>query len=173
MQKKKIGLIFLALIACVTFFWRNQMQTSPEGIYVHLKPLKGEHAETYEGQYTIVHFWAKWCEPCAEEIPDLVGFAKKLDQEGLSPQLKVVAVSLDEDIESSRSILPSQGRDLPKSFVLLSDPKQTSAEAMGSYQFPESYLVDPEGKVLEKWVGPQKWDQPEVYDYFVKRIGHD
>jgi cytochrome c biogenesis protein CcmG/thiol:disulfide interchange protein DsbE len=139
----------------------------PKQVFKNLSELPGFHRADLKGSYVLVHFWAKWCEPCAEEIPQLVEFAKN---PGFPAKLKIVAVSLDPNLDESKTILPEQGKNLPASFLLFLDSEHKVAEKMGSYQYPETYFVDPTGAVLEKWIGPQKWTKPEVLDFFVKRI---
>lgn len=124
-----------------------------------------------QNQYLLIHFWAKWCEPCIEEMPKVLEFSKKIENESeLSSQMKLLAISLDPNLEDSKSLLPENGKALPSNFILISDPMQTFAEYLGSYQYPESYWIDPQGEVVQKWVGPQKWDQPEVLEYFKKSL---
>ena len=55
-------------------------------------------------------------------------------------------------------------------FVLISDPEHKVAEAMGSFQYPETYFVGPNGEIQEKWIGPQKWGKPEVLEFFKLRM---
>ena len=73
-------------------------------------------------------------------------------------------------MEDAKLILPEGGAHLPPNFILALDPEHKVAEKMGSYQYPESYFIDPKGKILEKWVGPQKWMKPEVFDFFKAKV---
>ena len=114
-------------------------------------------------QPLFIHFWAKWCEPCVEEIPQLIEFSKQVD-------VTILAVSLDSTLEEAQSILPDSGKDLPRRFKVVLDPQQQFAESMGSFQYPETFWVGASGKVLEKWVGPQKWKSPEVIEFFKQKL---
>jgi thiol-disulfide isomerase/thioredoxin len=158
--------ILLVVILAQTYsFFREKSQKND--IYSHLQTINQFDSKEVEGRYFVLHFWAKWCAPCAEEIPHLINFAKQA-QEKL-PGLKVLAVSLDESLEISKTILPNQGVGLPSNFVLLLDAQHALAEVLGSYQYPETYFYDTKGNVLEKWVGPQKWDTPDVIEYFKQK----
>ncbi len=170
-EKMTKKLSILAVLVCVVAisFWalRKNAATPAGSVMEALGELHDFNRDSLKGQYFILHFWAKWCEPCADEIPHLVNFAKNT---GYSKPLTIVAVSLDPSIEDSKSILPDQGRDLPPRFILAHDPERHVAEKLGSFQYPESYLVGPDGQILEKWIGAQKWEKPQVLDYFMQRL---
>jgi thiol-disulfide isomerase/thioredoxin len=176
-MKSKIKLAFAAVaVVILTFTWwfvQNRKANLNNGaVYARLAELddqKENHLDLrqLQGSYFILHFWAKWCEPCADEIPLLVSFAKSAQ---FAKPLRVLAVSLDPSLAEAKQILPAKGEGLPANFILLLDPEHKVAEAMGSYQYPETYFIGPDGKVLEKWIGPQKWDKPEVVDFFKRKM---
>ena len=155
-------------VGVLTLFWWNT-RPNPQNlnVYSNLSLLPGFDRKSVEGDYFILHFWAKWCEPCAEEIPHLVEFASKAQ---FQKPLKILAVSLDSTIEEAKTILPDGGAHLPANFILALDADHKFAEKMGSYQYPESYFIDPKGQIVEKWIGPQKWMKPEVFDFFKAKV---
>jgi cytochrome c biogenesis protein CcmG/thiol:disulfide interchange protein DsbE len=116
-------------------------------------------SEELAGKGVVLHFWATWCAPCIEEIPKFLKAAK----ESAHLPLTWVAVSLDPTWAEAERTLPSKQwlSEVPALWVLL-DPEQKVSEAFGSFQFPETYLFDSEGKRLAKWVGPQPWDHAEL-----------
>jgi len=107
-----------------------------------------------------LHFWASWCEPCLDEIPELYRFAEKFD----SNEFAMVAVSLDKTWEEAKEVTRLEG--LPPTITLLLDPTLVSAKKYGSFQFPETFLISKSGKILTKWIGPQKWGTP----FFESRV---
>jgi len=169
-MKRKIlvgfSVLIVVILAQVSGVFREKSQNTD--IYSQLQSLSGFDRKTIEGKYFIVHFWAKWCEPCAEEIPHLINFATQAQEK--IKGLVVLAVSLDENLEISKTILPNKGEGLPANFLLLLDSNHSVAEGLGSYQYPETYFYDPEGQVVEKWVGSQKWDSAEVIEYFKQKV---
>ena len=162
------GLILALIVGVLTVFWW-QSNTAPRkpNVYSILAELPGFDLKQVKGQYLIVHFWAKWCEPCADEIPPLVEFTSKAH---FQKPLNVLAISLDPSLEDSKQILPDKGAHLPNNFILALDAERKVAEKLGSFQFPETYFVSPQGEILEKWVGAQKWNKPEVFDFFQQRL---
>jgi thiol-disulfide isomerase/thioredoxin len=160
---KSVVIVGILTVFLTLFLLKDERK----GVYEQLSALPGVQVSELKGSYVILHFWAKWCEPCAEEIPHLVEFAK---QAKFSKPLKVLAVSLDPTLEESKEILPERGARLPSGFLLALDRDHHVAESLGSYQYPETYLISPEGEVLEKWIGAQKWQKPEVLEYFRKKL---
>jgi thiol-disulfide isomerase/thioredoxin len=106
------------------------------------------------GKLVIVHFWASWCPPCLKEIPDLIEFAEAWQDK----PIEILAVSLDENWENAEKIVTSS--KLPKNFVSTIDLTGKVPEAYGTYQYPETYLLDGEGKIIVKWIGGQPWSSP-------------
>lgn len=100
----------------------------------------------------ILHFWASWCPPCIDEISAFVEAARALG--GRGPQF--VAVSLDKNWDEVFKLIPRD--QWPKDVLSLLDPEGVVAERYGSFQFPETYALNPDHTVLRKWVGPQDWD---------------
>ena len=166
-KKAYIALIIAAAMILTVWTIRYHEANPPSPSEVAISKLHDFNREKLVGNYYLLHFWAKWCEPCAEEIPHLVEFAKAV---ALPRPLFVVAVSLDPTLDEAKSLLPSEGRDLPPNFILALDAEKKSAEAIGSYQYPETYFIGPDGKVIEKWIGAQKWQRPEVMEYFRQKV---
>jgi len=111
------------------------------------------------GKKFILHFWATWCAPCIEELPSLEWLNRSLSKMK-SPPVKILAVSVD---TKSELIKPLFTRiQLQPTFSILWDPASRLAQSIGTSKFPESYLIDADGKVLWKWVGPQDWGSEEV-----------
>ena len=110
----------------------------------------------FRGKTVVLNFWATWCPPCGDEMPSLV----KL-QSDLKDRVVVLAVSVDEDERSYRTFLKKNNVDL----LTVRDPQQKSNELYGTFKFPETYIIDREGKVRRKFIGAVDWTQPEIVSY--------
>jgi len=97
------------------------------------------------GQWRIINYWAIWCAPCREEIPEL----NELDR---STELVVLAVNYD---GKTGDELASQAAEMGITFALLEqDPRATLSVARPKV-LPTTLLVSPDGHVTDTLVGPQ------------------
>jgi len=109
--------------------------------------------ESYRGRVVLLNFWATWCKPCEEEMPSMERLYRSLSD----VPFEIVAVSVDESAEPVRAFRQSYGL----SFPILLDAEQDVARAYQTFRFPESFLIDGEGRVVQRYVGPRQWDAPE------------
>jgi peroxiredoxin len=113
--------------------------------------------QKFGGRMLLLNFWASWCGPCVEEIPALNVMAKTLAPKGLV----VLGVSVDKDEKAYREFL----QKLPLAYPSGRDPEQVINQRYGTLQFPESYLIDSNGKVVEKFVSVQAWASPQMISH--------
>jgi thiol-disulfide isomerase/thioredoxin len=110
------------------------------------------------GQVVLLNFWATWCAPCIEEIPSLESLQK------LMPQIKVLAVSTDKDAAAYSQFMA----DHRPAYDTIRDPTWHSNLLYGTELFPETYVIDRNGVVRRRFIGPQDWTNPELVDYLRK-----
>jgi thiol-disulfide isomerase/thioredoxin len=107
-----------------------------------------------QGKLVLVNFWATWCPPCREEMPSLTQLAQQFDPRSF----EVLAVSVDEGWAPVDRFFAQ-----PKTaFRVALDEGAKMSRAYGTTKYPESYLVDGDGKVRLKFVGPRNWMDPNV-----------
>jgi cytochrome c biogenesis protein CcmG, thiol:disulfide interchange protein DsbE len=107
----------------------------------------------FGGKLLVLNFWATWCPPCIEELPSLNEFSRQFAPQGVV----VLAVSIDRNEKVYRQFLESN----PVSFATARDPETDISSSYGTFQVPESYLIDRSGKVLYKVISNQNWMDPE------------
>lgn len=117
----------------------------------------GFSLDDYRGKLVLLNFWATWCAPCVQEIPSLNQTYEQFKSDGFV----VLAVSIDEDKDQYRDFLANAGVTFPTA----RDPERDVSARYGSSKYPESYLIDGEGKVLRKYVGAEDWSRPEIVNY--------
>lgn len=105
-------------------------------------------SEAYKGQAVVVHFWASWCPPCVAEMPEMSAWLKE------HPNVKVLAVSLDHNLETAKSFLQQNHIALP---ALLTDNSQSGR--MGVRGLPTTILIDQHGEVITGRIGMQDWKE--------------
>ena len=121
----------------------------------------GEHTvdlNKLHGRVVVLNFWASWCAPCIEELPSLEQLQRDL------PQVQVVAVSTDEDAAAYERFLQQHSVSL----LTVRDGDQRSNAMYGSFRFPETYVIDKNGMIRRKFIGPQEWTSPEIVSYLKK-----
>ncbi len=96
-----------------------------------------------KGQYVLVDFWASWCGPCRQEMPNVVEAYKKYHAKGFD----VVGVSFDNNKEKWAAAVKNLGMDWHQ----MSDLKGwgcAASEVYGVKSIPSNVLVDPQGKII-------------------------
>jgi peroxiredoxin len=106
------------------------------------------------GRPVVLNFWATWCAPCVEEMPALEQLARHLGDDAV-----VLAVSVDDAWEKVTKFFP---RGTPLSIVL--DAKAEVPKTFGTEKYPETFLIDREGRVRHYIVNKRKWDGAEAID---------
>jgi cytochrome c biogenesis protein CcmG, thiol:disulfide interchange protein DsbE len=115
------------------------------------------------GKVVVLNFWATWCPPCVAEMPSLERLHRALGPEGLS----VVTVSTDEDEAELQRFVSRLSLTLP----VLKDPGgRAAASAYHTTGYPETFVLDREGRLLEHVVGPDEWDSAERIAGFRRRL---
>lgn len=113
--------------------------SAPEGALPRLQGNGTESLADYRGQWVLVNIWASWCDPCREESPALEAFQREHGGQNFTV-LGVDSSDLSED-----------GRRFVEEFELtypqLHDGDGDFADEFGATGVPESYLIDPRGKV--------------------------
>lgn len=108
-----------------------------------------------KGKVVLLNFWATWCPPCREEVPSMV----KLNAKMAGKPFQMVAVSIDEGGKPAvESFLKSTGQSLPA----YTDPTTRAAKTYGITGVPESFIIDRNGIIVKKVIGPLEWDSQEV-----------
>lgn len=114
----------------------------------------------YRGQIVLVNFWATWCPPCVEELPSLMTLQDRMKGRGIV----VVGVSIDVDGDAYHRFLKLHGIN----FVTVRDPEQKVAGMYGTSGWPETYVIDRQGVMRRKFVGPVDWNAPDIVDFLNK-----
>lgn len=126
-----------------------------------------KHEARISGKF-IVNFWATWCDPCIEEIPSLGALADQLQFHPNKSLPLLLTISVDESAETVRKFEKTFDHGLP--FLVLHDPGGNFSKQLGIFRFPETFLIDAKGKILQKWIGPQDWLSLEVLQFLRKSL---
>ena len=111
----------------------------------------------FSGKVLIVNFWATWCPPCIEETPSLVAFANQYRGKGVV----VLGISVDKSQKNYDNFLRRFG--IP--FLTSRDPEAKVSDSFGTYVYPESYVINRQGKVVQKIIGATNWSDPNLMQF--------
>ncbi|WP_022979543.1 TlpA disulfide reductase family protein [Ideonella sp. B508-1] len=101
------------------------------------------------GEAVLLHFWATWCEPCREELPQLAAMARRERARGL----QLMAVDYRESASTVRSFLAPLGLDLPVAL----DDEGAVAKAFEARVFPCTVGIDRAGRARFQLMGAVDW----------------
>jgi len=108
--------------------------------------------DRHRGEWVLVNFFATWCPPCVKEHPELVKLSETSDD------VQVVSVAAGDSADKVTEFFAENGGDWP---VLVTDTDSASID-YGLIKLPESYLISPDGTVVEKFVGGITAEQVKV-----------
>ncbi len=126
-----------------------------------LRDINGKIVSTadWKGKVVILNFWATWCPPCREEVPELVQL-----QANYKDKLLVIGASEDEDE-------PQKVRQFVQRFGMNYPVVMATKELIDNYggvpALPTSFLIDPQGRVVQKHTGLYEY---EVYEREVRAL---
>lgn len=167
------GATIVALGAVIAIGWAKRKETAPVGQgsivpeYTALA-LDGDSVSLDElrGRVVLLNVWATWCPPCRWEMPAMQRLHQSLHAEGL----EVVAVSVD----ARPGEVDHYGRpggdvakmvdELGLDFRVLLDPRGTVQRRFGVQGLPTTFVIDREGRVARKVMGPVHWDASPYLD---------
>jgi peroxiredoxin len=157
-------LLFALIVAGALFFALRQRPTQPIAIGGRapdftLPTLSSRPIALHDlrKRVVVLNFWATWCPPCVEETPSLEKFTEQVREQGVI----VIGVSVDQDSAALQKFV-NQAR---LSFPIARDPYQSVAARYGTYKFPETYIIDRDGRVAEKVIGPTNWQDPRIITF--------
>lgn len=119
----------------------------------------------FRGKVVFINFWATWCVTCKTEMASM----EKLYQAFKGKDFKMLAISVDKDISLIKPYLDKYNLTFP---VLL----DTHDVVKNKYKFiglPATYIVDKNGIILHKAIGPRDWSTMEMIENFNQLIHND
>jgi thiol-disulfide isomerase/thioredoxin len=126
-----------------------------------LRDINGKIVSTadWKGKVVILNFWATWCPPCREEVPELVQLQNKYKD-----QLLVVGASEDEDGPPKvQQFVQRYGVNYP----VVMATKELIENYGGVPALPTSFIIDQQGRVMTKHTGLYEYD---VYEREVRAL---
>ncbi|MBU0674120.1 MAG: TlpA family protein disulfide reductase [Proteobacteria bacterium] len=107
-----------------------------------------------KGQVIFINFWATWCPPCREEMPSMQRLLTKMPTD----KFKMLAVLHKDTSEAADQFAKKLNLTIP----ILLDPNNQTGSKYGLTGVPETYIVDKQGVLREKVIGPAQWDSQNI-----------
>lgn len=116
--------------------------------------------DQFEGKVVVLNFWASWCQECKVEHHNIL---RLHDQFKDNPNFVMLGVNYQDEVNDAQAYLKRFG----STFHHVRDVKGTLAIDYGVYGVPETFVIDQQGIIRHKWVGPIIG---EVYTNLTKKV---
>lgn len=133
-------------------------ETAPD---FELTTLDGETARLsdYKGKKVILNFWASWCPPCRAEMPDM---QKYYEDQADEENVEILAVNLTTE-DRGMDKITAFIEEFNLTFPVPMDSEGDIGKLYQAVAIPTTYMIDTEGKVRNKIVGPMSEQMMEEF----------
>lgn len=116
-----------------------------------------------KGYPVVLHFWATWCGPCVQELPELMKLAQRLQPQGYT----FVAVAVNDTWQTVDTFFKQYPhlKGMSDHMALVLDGDGGIAKSYGSSRFPETFLINDQMVMDNKFIGAQPWNDPLMEPY--------
>ena len=118
----------------------------------------------FRDKIVFLNFWTTWCPTCRIEMPSM----EKLHQKLKNRDFAMVTINLQESADRVKNFF----KEYKLSFTALLDTAGEVGAIFSIYQIPTTYILDKEGRIIGKAVGPREWDSKKsisLFEYLIDR----
>jgi cytochrome c biogenesis protein CcmG, thiol:disulfide interchange protein DsbE len=117
----------------------------------------------YRGKVLFINFWATWCATCKVEMPSM----EKLYQRFREYDFEMLTISVDKDLSLIAPFVKEYNLTFP---VLLDPDSKLAKQDYKTTGVPETFVVDKNGIIVHKAIGPRDWATDETMEAFAQLI---
>jgi len=110
----------------------------------------------FSGKVIVLNVWATWCPPCRKEMPDLIRLSRLLP----ANKFTVIGLATDEKPEDVRAFIKKT--HIPFPIFWDKGGKQVAGPILGTFKYPETYVINRRGVLIEKVIGGFPWASPNM-----------
>jgi len=115
------------------------------------------------GKIVFLNLWATWCPPCRDEMPSMERLHRRLAGDDF------IILAVSEDAQGARAVAPFV-QQLGLTFPVLLDADGNLPRKYGVTGYPETFVIDRAGRVIQHVIGPEDWGSDQMYLYFQRLI---
>jgi peroxiredoxin len=152
------GILLLNLSACKSDKPAPQPQAQAPDFT--LTSLTGQkmRLSSYRGKVILLNFWATWCPPCREEVPSLAKLANAMT----NSNFQMITVAIDKE---GRKAVEEYFLHAGVLLTTLLDSDGAVGKTYGITGVPETFIIDKNGLIRKKVIGPIDWSEPDTIQY--------
>lgn len=117
----------------------------------------------YRGKVLFINFWATWCATCKVEMPSMQKLYDRFKDKGFD----MLTISVDKDISLIQPFMDKYNLTFP---VLLDPDSEVAKKQYKTTGVPETFIVDRDGIIVHKAIGPRDWATFETIEAFGQLI---
>jgi thiol-disulfide isomerase/thioredoxin len=156
---KKVALVIGAIAVAIAVYYGTRDRTTESAVDNEIRSstphapallfadLSGNKIDTstYTGDVVLINFWAAWCTPCAEEIPQLVALQGKYRAQGF----RVIGISMEDRDSALRNFY----RTFKMNYPVVAGSEKIADSYGGILGLPTSILIGRDGRIRAKHPG--------------------